>query len=40
MTLKIIVNVFYKPSQFLSKMMELDNGRLYYPVNGGCSLKN
>ena len=40
MSLKIIVNVFYKPSQFLSQLMTNDNGRLYYPINGGCSLKN
>ena len=40
MSLKIIVNVFYQPSKFLSQLMELDGGRLYYPINGGCSLKD
>lgn len=40
MSLKIIVNIFYKPSQFLLQLMTNDNGRLYYPINGGCSLKN
>lgn len=40
MSLKIIVNVFYQPSKFLNQLMEMDDGRLYYPINGGCSLKN
>ena len=39
MSLKIIVNVFYKPKCFLSQLLKNDNGRLYYPINGGASLK-
>lgn len=40
MSLKIIVNVFYQPSKFLDILMTMDNQTLYYPINGGCSLKN
>ena len=40
MSLKIIVNVFYQPSQFLLQLMKTDNGCLYFPINGGCSLRD
>ena len=40
MSLKIIVNIYYKPSKFLENLMQLDEGRLYFPINGGSSLKD
>lgn len=39
MSVKIIVNIFYKPNKFLEKLIQLDEGRLYFPINGGSSLK-
>ena len=39
MSCKIIVNIFYQPRSFLTKLLELDEGRLYYPINGGASLR-
>ncbi len=39
MSCKIIVNIFYQPGSFLTKLLELDEGRLYYPINGGASLR-
>ena len=40
MSLKIIVNVFYQPSEFLANLMQFDKMHLYYPINGGCSLRD
>lgn len=34
------MNIFYKPSKFLEKLLSIDNNCLYYPINGGSSLQN
>lgn len=40
MDLKIIVNLFYQPKQFILTLLSEDDNSIYFPINGGCSLKS
>ena len=39
MDTKIIVNLFYHPSLFIETLLSEDENHLYFPINGGATLK-